>query len=327
MNRAWPAPTCPRVMRVSLASLLLVLIACGSEPTGPPDGSPGTPQQPLVPSISAAVSTSYQREFQESVPRPAIFDQDPRAGCTGAGHLMTTAYLPTGNPGERRLLEMYLSRDGTSLVTAREGGLKHSRVLRIIPAGTFNVLTVLVTYPETTDDASLALLSQAQAGINAQHELFATSRGYASPIVVFSFANVLLPPGEISDPRALSSVRAALADNGLSTVGYDFVVVLNPDPDRPEGGFAAFGTAAPYFVYMGNYGLWKSPLSAAAFVNVAAAAYHHEIGHHWGWRHDWTECGDPTTWAPFITAPILFGWEDTDGDRTPEILDTTPYGR
>jgi hypothetical protein len=314
-------------MRVPRASLLLVLIACGSEPTGPPDGLSGTPQQPLAPTISAAVSNSYQREFLESVPRPAIFNQDPRPGCASGGHLMTTAYLPTGNPGERRLLEMYLSRDGGSLVTAREGGLKQSRVLRIIPAGTFNVLTVLVMYPETTDDESLARLSQAQDGINAQHELFATSSGYASPVVQFSFTNVPLPPGEISHPRALTSVRAALADNGWSTIGYDFVVVLNPDPDRPEGGFAAFGTAAPHFVYMGNYGSWSSPLSGAAFVNVAAAAYHHEIGHHWGWRHDWTDCADASAWSPFITAPVLFGWEDTDGDGIPEILDTAPYGR
>jgi hypothetical protein len=30
---------------------------------------------------------------------------------------------------------------------------------------------------------------------------------------------------------------------------------------------------------------------------------------------------------PFITSPILFGWEDVDGDGVPEILDDTPYGR
>ena len=30
---------------------------------------------------------------------------------------------------------------------------------------------------------------------------------------------------------------------------------------------------------------------------------------------------------PFISAPILFGWEDVDGDGIPEILDDTPYGR
>jgi hypothetical protein len=305
----------PRVPWVARVVLMFVLTACGSEPTRPA-GDP----------ISSAVSRSYQREFRESVPRPAIFSQDRLPGCVG-GHLMTTAYLPTGRPGERRLLEMYLSRDGELLVTAREGGLKHSRVLTIIPAGTFNVLTVLVTYPETVNDESPALLSQAQAGINSQHEVFASSRGYASSIVQFSFTNVVLPAGEISDPRVLTSVRAALTANGVSTTGYDFVVVFNPDPDRLEGGFAAFGTAAPHFVYLGNYGSWTSPLSAAVFANVAAAAYHHEIGHHWGWRHDWTECADAATWSPFITPPVLFGWEDTDGDGVPEILDAAPYGR
>ena len=31
--------------------------------------------------------------------------------------------------------------------------------------------------------------------------------------------------------------------------------------------------------------------------------------------------------ARFIAPPILFGWEDVDGDGVPEILDSTPYGR
>lgn len=32
-------------------------------------------------------------------------------------------------------------------------------------------------------------------------------------------------------------------------------------------------------------------------------------------------------YGPFIAPPVLFGWEDVDGDRVPEILDSTPYGR
>ena len=32
-------------------------------------------------------------------------------------------------------------------------------------------------------------------------------------------------------------------------------------------------------------------------------------------------------YEPFIIPPVLFGWEDLDGDRVPEISSKTPYGR
>ena len=56
---------------------------------------------------------------------------------------------------------------------------------------------------------------------------------------------------------------------------------------------------------------------------VADAAYHHEVAHHWGWpgTHDWAgSCNKKTDHAPFIVPPVLFGWEDLDGDHLPDIL-------
>jgi hypothetical protein len=79
---------------------------------------------------------------------------------------------------------------------------------------------------------------------------------------------------------------------------------------------------------MGNYSRWSRPLTGTEWINVANAVYHHEVAHHWGWAHDWTlQCKGQVTYQPFIAPPVLFGWEDVDGDRVPEILDTTPYGR
>jgi hypothetical protein len=61
---------------------------------------------------------------------------------------------------------------------------------------------------------------------------------------------------------------------------------------------------------------------------VASTAYHHEIAHHWGWpsTHDWAgSCGgSKQEYAPFIAPPVLFGWEDLDGDHVPEILNKNP---
>jgi hypothetical protein len=50
---------------------------------------------------------------------------------------------------------------------------------------------------------------------------------------------------------------------------------------------------------------------------------------YWGWETHWTPtCGGTRLGhEPFITSPILLGWEDVDGDGIPEILDDTPYGR
>ena len=121
------------------------------------------------------------------------------------------------------------------------------------------------------------------------------------------------------------SVRAAVEQRGFAPASYQFIVSINLDPARSEGGFAG----AAGFVYMGNFGRWSRPLTAAEWVNVANAVYHHEVAHHWGWpgSHDWApQCNGQSVYRPFIVPPILFGWEDVDGDGVPEILDATPYG-
>jgi hypothetical protein len=63
--------------------------------------------------------------------------------------------------------------------------------------------------------------------------------------------------------------------------------------------------------------------------SIARTAYHHEMAHLWGWEHEWsvacTRAADRS--RPFLADPVLFGWEDVDGDGVPEILDATPYGR
>jgi len=278
-------------------------------------------------SICDNVRNSFQREFGELVPRPAC---PPATSCTNPGtdHLTTTAYLPAGVPGERRLLVMHLTSDGNNLQSTYEGRTKYERNQKPIPTGTFNLLTVLMTYDQTVGVNGMTLLEQAQTMINEQHANFATGHGYSSPLVQFVFTNVAVPASKITDPRSLVGVRDALGKwhetKQLNVSDFDFVVVLNPDPSKVEGGSAHWSQASPFFVYVGNYSNWQTNLTASDFGNLARAAYHHELGHHWGWQHDWTPCGN---FDPFITNPVLFGWLDTDGDGVPEILDACPYGR
>jgi len=99
---------------------------------------------------------------------------------------------------------------------------------------------------------------------------------------------------------------------------------LDLDAANPAGGFASYGGD---FAYLGYYFLRsdkKVNLELTQLNGLARALYHHEVGHIWGWEHDWTGCAQS---PPFITAPALFGWTDTDYDGVPEILDSTPYGR
>jgi hypothetical protein len=196
----------------------------------------------------------------------------------------------------------------------------------LIPAGTFRVLVVIIRYSETSSESDLQHWEAAQAKINRDHREFATSRGYRDPVVSFENTNVFVDAREPVIPGDGASIREAAVRKGLPVDGYEFIVSIDIDPSRSQGGFAGQNG----FIYMGNYSRWSRPLTPAEWINVANAVYHHEVAHHWGWpgSHDWSrECGGQSTSRPFIVSPVLFGWTDLDGDNIPEILDPTPYGR
>jgi hypothetical protein len=212
-----------------------------------------------------------------------------------------------------------MSSDGLSVTRTQ-------RATFLTPAGNFQVLVVVVRYPETVGDDAIGLLDGAERQINEDHASFARARGYSSPIVAFSNTNVLIDSSTVANPRTLNGVTTALSQQGSSVAGYDFVVSINIDPGQSEGGFATPGSV-PGFIYMGNFGQWKTKLSAANFTSISGAVYHHEVIHHWGWpsTHDW-DCGSNYGFN-FRVPSVLLGWEDVDGDGVPEILDQTPYAR
>ena len=267
--------------------------------------------------IEAAVRGAYEREFAESVPIPAIFDDDRSVDCKGNGHVTTTAYLRRGEHSIA-LLQMYLSRDGKQV-------LRQSLSYPRAPAGTFRTLVVIVGYLATVNAEGLKLFERAQEQINEDHAAFARRRGYRAPLVIFHNTNVVIDPAEIPDPRNPADVRAAAARKGFLPDTYRPVIAIDLNPDRRAGGFSMPGGD----IYLGNYSLWKAPLGEREWTSVTRAAYHHEVAHYWGWDHEWSPtCGRTKLgFEPFIAPPVLFGWEDVDGDGVPEILDDTPYGR
>lgn len=303
-----------------LATLLVLLAACGRDGSGPPT------ELPPLDAVGAAVRAHFQNEFGIDIPRPAIF---AASTCSGASYLTSVAYLPASSASERTIHVLFTTPDGSEVTTSYDGVAPYTRIVGTPPVGTYKVLTLVLTYPETVTSAQLPALEAAQATINQQYRDFSQSKGYAAPLVQLEFTNVLVPAAQVADPRVLDAVAPVLAAEGVVAGAYDIIAVINIDPAQPEGGFATTGVEVPRpFVYMGNFGQWDAPLTPAQWQSVANASYHHEIGHHWGWLHGWSPvCGSSSAYTPFITEPLLYGWEDTDGDRIPEIVDPTPYGR
>src|SRR5262249_3829156 len=163
----------------------------------------------------------------------------------------------------------------------------------------------------------------AQKQVNDDHAAFATRHGYAAPLVVFDSTDLVVEPGEVTPPNNVVAAKETARKHGIKPDDYDIVNLINIDPAKSEG-----GTSSPaHFIYVGNYSHWKTALSIRDWNAVAWTAYQQLMAYQWGWERDWTpSCGTSLSmrpYAPFVTAPILFGWEDTDGDGVPEILSTT----
>jgi hypothetical protein len=267
--------------------------------------------------LSARVRDAYEREFGASVRIPAVFNDDRSVDCQGNGHLTSTAYA-RNSARHSTLLEMFASRDGVRVT--------HKRIATVMtPAGTFKTLVVIVRYSTIGADA-LSMLKAAQAQINDDHAAFARSRQYVAPLVVFDNTNVVLQRDAIGDPHDGTKVRAAVEREGIPPQEFDFVVVIDLDPEHFSGGLASGDRGD---VYLGNAGHWTDALNQSDWTGVARAVYHHEIAHHWGWVHDWSPtCGSTRLgFEPFLAAPALFGWEDLDGDGSADILRETGSDR
>ena len=271
-------------------------------------------------SIEAAVKAAYQREFGQTIEHPAIYNNPQALNCRGEGHLTTTAYI--GAATGTTLLSMYMSRDAATVLQ------KSQSPVLLLPAGVIRVLVLLVRYPATIAEDALALWEHAQNQINRDHSLFAESRGYKAPVVRFDNTNVIVDSAHVTNARSAAWARSVAERRGVAPASYQIFMTIDLNPHEQTGGFAV---ARERSVYVGNYGRWKTPLSAQQWERVARTAYHHEVAHHWGWpgTHNWAgSCGGhQPEYAPFIVPPVLLGWEDLDGDRQPDILLATSQAR
>ena len=258
---------------------------------------------------------AYQQEFAIDIPNPAVVRSE-WAPERDLHEWLSTAYL------DSKQYRLFWWPDGS--VTSG------SVTIHQLPKGDIRVIVVAVDHGNTNIAEVLDnLWPTAQNEIDARHASLAEARGYVEPLIRFTHTNVLALRSEIGDPRDRNSVIEFLAGKGYSEQDFDIVVSMDLDADNVAGGF----TFLRDFVYMGCFFCTEGgfySFSASDLTGLANAIYHHEVGHIWGWDHDWTFCTPNFNFdlcQGFMTAPTLWGWEDTDGDGIPEILDSTPYGR
>jgi hypothetical protein len=223
---------------------------------------------------------------------------------------ITTAYVG------RDYYDFYLFPDGQIL-----GGWGTSRLK---PSGVQRVVVLIVDYGDTDIRAVMDQWTAAQDSVNGDHLALAAALGYEAPLVHFDNTNVMVASDSTGDPQNADSVYASLRRLGHDPRSYDIVASIPMTPQIRTGfasGLASFvsvGCHCPIPAQGERVHLTREMLDV-----MAAVVYHHEIGHLWGWRHEWGAGPEGTR---IITKPVLFGWTDTDGDGVPEILDATPYG-
>lgn len=203
------------------------------------------------------------------------------------------------------------------------GDERADRFQLTFPAGTQKILVAIVNHPELAfEDVIGDTWSEVQDAINAEHQAYAERQAFSTPVVQFENTNVLINPDRITS-GSQEELAGILAEDGMDRNEFDILVLLDIDYDVNAGGFASFRGR---FVGMGwIYGDQVArELNRENLMGIANAIYHHEIGHVWGWEHEWAIPEGVN--AGFITVPVLFGWHDMDGDGVPEILDSNPYG-
>jgi len=258
--------------------------------------NPPTPEE-----IDDFLIKAYKREFNLNITHPAFVYPSQNKRYT------STAYY------ENELYRIYVNDEGKT----------SSQISTpFLPKGDITVLTIFVNYANLNlEDIKDTLWPEAQASINRDHEEWADQLGLEAPIVKFENINLLIDEGRITEPST-SNLRAVASENKYSSNDYDIIAFIDLNQNEPSGGFAV---RKNNWVKMGwFYNIDEDKvLTAEKLRGIAYGVYHHEIGHLFGWDHEWSDAKEGDL---FITHPKLFGWEDINNNGIIEIFDDSPYG-
>lgn len=257
---------------------------------------PGNPDE-----IEAFIIQAYEKKFGLELQNPAY------SYSSDFNRYTSTAYY------NQNLYRLYILDNGKVLA---------QQTKPLMPRGNTRVLCIVVDYPNLEfSKLKDNLWTEAQESINNDHLLWANRLNLDQPLLQFSNNTLLIEPGIILNPSksVLDSVASA---NGRNPLSYDVIAFVDLNQNEPSGGFAVLKAnwIKIGWFYREDQG---KELTSEKLRGIAYAIYHHEIGHLFGWEHEWSDASESDL---FITDPKLFGWEDLDNDGEIEILDSTPYG-
>lgn len=300
-----------RVKKILVSLCLCMMLLDGSIDRA--DALPKTGPAISHDTIRIKLTDAYKKFFGLSVPYPAYVEgQHP---AMGGRYWTSVAYI-----GQLRY-RLYVLDDGTIHAAVNE-------VRR--PQGTLRVAVVVIDYGNTNiADLSANLWVDVQKRINENYVDYVEG---APPLVQFVNTNFLALASEINNPRDKEEIKALVESRGYSRDSFDTFVSLDLNAQNPAGGFASYEDK---FVYLGYFyeATDFADLTESSDYNepklfwIGKAIYDHECGHIFGWEHEWAlVAGRSYGPGDCITAPALYGWTDTDGDKIAEIVDPTPYG-
>ncbi|MBO6525038.1 MAG: hypothetical protein JJ971_14515 [Balneolaceae bacterium] len=277
----------------TLAFITFVFVGCVND-SGP---DPSNPDE-----IEEFIVETYKSKLGLEVPFPTYTYTEQNSRYTSTVYLNNTLH------------RLYVFENGSvSLETS----------FPIMPMGEIKVLNIIVDYPQLEiDDSFNSQWNSAIHSINQDHIEYSEENNLDAPIVQFSAMNIYVAPSEIPDPIPFDGLKSIADSYDINRSSYDLIALIDLDQENPSGGFAVRKNdwVKIGWFYSPDDGLELDP---EKFRGIAYAVYHHEIGHLFGWDHEWS---DAEVGQILITEPALFGWTDSDNDGVIEINDSDPYG-
>jgi hypothetical protein len=280
-----------------------------------------------TPAPQVQVIKLYQERFGLKLTHPALarhVEADP-AAC----RWVSAAYI------ENTLYEIHLFDDLRVVARARpvnrpaSGG--EQPVTR--PAGRYKMLVVFVNRgqaPLSEPEALLAL----QAARDEMEDTLARGAarfGSTTPILMVDVFGAYARAEPATGPEILSPAAIASLTR-KDPAAYHLIAQVELDPAK---GVAA-RTLRGFDGRKGSgVNIWmRAPDKDHLATVLSRVLLDHQLNRAFGWDPAWPR-GDggftdnnPVADSPPSALPsLLYGWADLDGDRIPEILDMTPYGR
>jgi hypothetical protein len=189
-----------------------------------------------------------------------------------------------------------------------------------LPRDEVETLTLILDNGLTDLTSKLPAWEQAIAVINDGWAQHFKSIGFAEAPAKLVNTNVVVKPSEFGN-TGTNNLGAFFMAKGYDTARYDQFILIDLDPSNPDGGAQSGNSIEVNYFFSKVEGFVQ--LSNSQITSIARTTFVHELGHGFGWDHDWPRSNNIPSIEPSLE---YYGWVDVDGDGVIEMLDPTPWG-